>query len=117
MAQWATFGDVRNFQWGSPQTGGSSGGPLLVNFGTDPTWGRGTGPGTLGQNSMNVVIGTTSYGNSSKRQGASRLGQNKEFPESSYKDKGGKNWGPGNIGAFLRYVCGKGYLNLEKSHC
>ena len=117
MAQWATQNDVYNLIWGSPQTGGSSGGPNLVNFGTSPVWGSGSSPGSYGKNAMNQVVGVTSYGNSAKLIGSSRFGQNKEFQGDSYKDKSGKNWGPGNIGFLLRKVCGKGYMNLQKSHC
>jgi V8-like Glu-specific endopeptidase len=56
---------------GSLQTGGSSGGPWLINLGRTPLL-NGTGFGT--DSTHNVVIGVTSFGNdSAKRQGASRF--------------------------------------------
>ena len=60
-----------NTIWGSRQTGGSSGGPELVNLGT-PAALSGTSYGTYG--SYNIVVGVTSWGYTStavKQQGAS----------------------------------------------
>jgi len=90
-----------NTQLGSAMTGGSSGGPWLVNFGTRPTI---TGSATAGsQASRMIVVGTTSWGYTTtgpKVQGASFFGQNHEFPNADY---GG--WGPGNIGALMNSAC------------
>ena len=85
---------------GSAQSGGSSGGPWLINFGTAPTYGGPTSPGTAnGQ----VVVGTTSWGltdPNAKRQGASWFGMNVEFPAANYGGRGG-----GNIGALVNFIC------------
>ena len=92
---------LRNLQLGSAMTGGSSGGPWLVNFGTAPTV---TGSAFLGnQNNRNVVMGVTSWGYNNVRlnvQGASWFGQNAEFPNADY---GGR--GAGNIGALVNAAC------------
>ena len=106
--------NVKNLLWGSSQTGGSSGGPELVNFGRKPYYGSGSSAGFMAM--PNIVVGTTSWGYTSpsiKLMGASWFGQNKEFPASSYKDTANKNWGAGNIGALMRYTCGKGYRNYQ----
>ena len=107
---------VKNLLWGSSQTGGSSGGPELVNFGKKPTYGSGSSAGV--KTLQNIVIGVTSWGYTSpviNLQGASWFGQNDEYPAASYTDTAGKNWGAGNIGALMRYTCGKGssYLGLQ----
>jgi hypothetical protein len=91
---------LRNFIIGSAQTGGSSGGPWLVNFGTPASFGSGSAPGA--QNTQ-AVVATTSWGSTQvgfNRQGASWFGQNFEYPNASY---GG--WGAGNIGALIWFVC------------
>jgi hypothetical protein len=79
--------------WGSDQTGGSSGGPELQNFGT-PT--SSTGP-TPTDTNMNVVSSVTSWGFTSgtvKVQGASRFSKNTSFTEKS------------NILALIEAACG-----------
>jgi hypothetical protein len=90
-----------NTQLGSAMTGGSSGGPWIVNFGTNPTI---TGTATAGSAAARlVVVGTTSWGYTStspKVQGASYFGQNAEFPLANY---GGR--GAGNIGALVNAAC------------
>lgn len=91
-----------NIQLGSAMTGGSSGGPWLVNFGTRPNVAY---PGNLGNASnSNIVVGVTSWGYSGipgiNVQGSSFFGQNFEYPLSDY---GG--YGPGNIGALMKDVC------------
>jgi V8-like Glu-specific endopeptidase len=64
-----------NTLWGSLQTGGSSGGPELVNFGRAPILSDGAGFGAEEQH--NLVVGVTSWGyvnissTGSKIQGAS----------------------------------------------
>lgn len=95
-------GNLLNTQIGSAQTGGSSGGPWLVNFGTVPTV---SSSASLGQATVpQVIVGVTSYGRTSQigfnRQGASFFGQNNEFPDADY---GG--WGAGNIGKILLDTC------------
>lgn len=85
--------DPNNVVWGSDQTGGSSGGPQLQNFGT-PT--SSTGPGATDAN-VNVVSSATSWGFTSgtvKVQGASRFSKNTAFTEKS------------NIKALIDAACG-----------
>ena len=104
--------------WGSQQTGGSSGGPEIINFGRQPDISSGA---YIGYHPLrNILVGVTSWGfvdRTQQLQGASWFGQNKEFPSSKYKDTAGKNWGAGNIGALMRFVCGRGYLNLNSDYC
>lgn len=94
---------LKNTQLGSALTGGSSGGPWLVNFGTRPAI-TNTAAASLGSaNVSNVVVGVTSWGYtliSPKVQGASFFGQNVEFPNADY---GGR--GAGNIGALVNAAC------------
>ncbi len=98
-----TGGNLVNTWIGSAQTGGSSGGPWLANFGTRPK--VSASQASLGFDSTpNVVVGVTSYGVNSPTnynfQGASFFGQNFEYPNADY---GG--WGAGNIGALLWVTC------------
>ena len=93
-------GDLKNTQIGSAQTGGSSGGPWLVNLGTKPNV---SSAASLGSHTVQAVVGVTSYGSTQKgynRQGASYFGQNKEFPNGNY---GG--YGAGNIGKLIQDTC------------
>jgi len=97
-----------NTQLGSALTGGSSGGPWLVNFGTVPTIDSGASLGNYSES--NVVVGVTSYGYTDvgiNVQGASFFGQNHEFPLSAYGI-----YGAGNIGALLQSMC-----NLRPDAC
>lgn len=90
-----------NTQLGSALTGGSSGGPWLVNFGTVPSIDSGASLGNY--SASNVVVGVTSYGYTEvgiNVQGASFFGQNHEFPLSAYGI-----YGAGNIGALLNSMC------------
>jgi hypothetical protein len=91
-----------NTQLGSAQTGGSSGGPWIVNFGTTPVSTPGAAsPGSAGNRRM--IVGVTSWGYTSigpKVQGASYFGQNSEYPLGNY---GGR--GAGNIGSLVRTAC------------
>ncbi len=110
--------NVKNFIWGSQQTGGSSGGPEITNFGREPNISSSAYTGF--KSDRNILVGVTSWGftdRTQQLQGASWFGQNKEYPKSKYKDTAGKNWGAGNIGYLMRAVCGKGYLDLNTSHC
>ena len=81
-----TSGNLRGQYWGSAQTGGSSGGPEIVNFGTHPVHNSGSSPGAwFGQN----VIGVTSWGYTDiniKVQGASWFGS--ERPVQTERTKG-----------------------------
>ncbi len=99
-----TLGNLKNTRMGTAQTGGSSGGAWLVNFGMQPVVGGGH---DLGQHTVpNVVVGVTSWGwtnTAVNEQGASFFGQNVEFPNADY---GGH--GAGNIGALVNAVCGAG---------
>ena len=110
--------NVKNLIWGSQQTGGSSGGPEITNFGREPNISSSAYTGF--KSAHNILVGVTSWGFTDRTQqvqGASWFGQNKEFPKRKYKDTAGKNWGAGNIGSIMRYVCGKGYLDYNTSHC
>lgn len=93
-------GNLKNTQIGSAQTGGSSGGPWLVNFGTIPSVNSGA---SLGSNTTMAVVGVTSYGSTTvgyNRQGSSYFGQNAQYTAADY---GG--YGAGNIGFLLRATC------------
>ena len=93
---------LKNTQLGSAQTGGSSGGPWLVNFGTKPkiTEGEAT-PGNKAQ--LNTIVGMTSWGYTQPGpnvQGASWLGVNTEYPKAKYG-----NYGAGNVGFMVQEAC------------
>lgn len=93
----------KNIQLGSAMTGGSSGGPWLVNFGTTPTVTGGASLGLSTTTVRNVVVGTTSWGYTSvgtNVQGASWFGQNPQYPSANY---GGR--GAGNIGSLVNTAC------------
>lgn len=90
-----------NYIIGSAQTGGSSGGPWLVNFGTAYAVGSGASPGRFPI--RNVVQATTSWGFTNpaiQEQGASKFGQNTQFPAAAYGTRGA-----GNIGALVQFAC------------
>ena len=94
-------GNLKNTQIGSAQTGGSSGGPWLVNLGVKAS--IDTSEASFGRKSAQAVVGVTSYGWIDKkinRQGASYFGQNKQF---SGRDYGG--YGAGNIGKIMYDTC------------
>jgi len=96
-------GDLKTTVIGSAQTGGSSGGPWIVNLGAKSRLdGKSASRGS--QYAYNVVVGVTSYGVESPKnvnyQGASFFGQNTEFPKADYS-----GWGAGNIGALLKVTC------------
>ncbi|MCR5858354.1 hypothetical protein [Mesorhizobium sp. J428] len=92
---------LMNIQIGSAMTGGSSGGPWLVNFGTSPVV---TGSASLGNSAVrNTVVGVTSWGYTEvgvNVQGASWFGQNAEFPLAAYG-----SYGAGNIGKIMYDTC------------
>ena len=90
--------DLQNTWLGSAMTGGSSGGPWLVNLGQNAS---GADYGT--SSARDIVVGETSWGftdNAIKLQGASTFGQNVEFPDSNYGNRGG-----GNIGKLVYDAC------------
>lgn len=100
--------DYRILQQGTNFTGGSSGGPWVVNFsgrnaelGVDEASGEAA---EIGEAADMAVIGVTSFGspdpNQPKDNFASQFGQNVEFPEEDY---GG--YGAGNIGALMQEIC------------
>ena len=92
---------LRNTQLGSAMTGGSSGGPWMVNFGTRPVP---SSSASLGNASVsNTIVGVTSWGYTAvgiNVQGASWFGQNAEFPGASYGA-----YGAGNIGKLMQDTC------------
>lgn len=93
-------GNMKNTQIGSAQTGGSSGGPWITNFGTPPSVGAGA---SLGSFTGLAVVGVTSYGSTTvgfNRQGSSFFGQNIQFPAADYGGYGG-----GNIGRLVQSSC------------
>jgi hypothetical protein len=95
-----TYGLLEQTTIGSAQTGGSSGGPWLVNFGTPPVHNSGSSQGSA---PSQAVVGVTSWGYINiniKVQGASHFGQNNQFPNADY---GGR--GAGNIGALVSTAC------------
>ncbi len=97
-----TSGNLKNTQIGSAQTGGSSGGPWLVNFGTTPA--INTASASHGSQPIQSVVGVTSYGSTTvgyNRLGASYFGQNTAYPSANY---GG--YGAGNIGKLMQDTCG-----------
>jgi V8-like Glu-specific endopeptidase len=93
---------LKQVQLGSAMTGGSSGGPWMVNFGTRPS--VDTSEASLGkENDNNIVVGVTSWGLTAvglNVQGSSFFGQNPEFPNADY---GG--FGAGNIGFMVKDAC------------
>lgn len=94
---------LRNVQLGSSLSGGSSGGPWLVNFGTRTNITDTTSATQGSQNASNIVMTVTSWGYTnitSNVQGASWFGQNAEYPLANY---GGR--GAGNIGFLVDFTC------------
>lgn len=84
--------DINNVVIGSNQTGGSSGGPWIQNFGVDPS----TGPAAT-DDVANQVVATTSWGfiqGTVKLQGASRFAKNSIYTEKS------------NIESLVESACG-----------
>lgn len=87
---------------GSDFTGGSSGGPWIVNFwAADPARSGGAVAGTA---STLAVVGVTSWGsadpNALKDNYSSRFGQNTQFSNAAYG-----TFGAGNIAGLLNSVC------------
>ncbi len=87
---------------GNNFTGGSSGGPWIVNFVSfNPTLSGGAAIGTA---YGRAVVGVTSWGsadpNGIKDNYSSRFGQNPQFPNAAYG-----TYGAGNIGRLLNDAC------------
>ncbi|MBU6185152.1 MAG: hypothetical protein KGQ16_01720 [Cyanobacteria bacterium REEB444] len=104
---YALSGNLKNTWLGSAMTGGSSGGPWLVNLGIDAS-GANYGLDAI----RNVVVGVTSWGYVDagiKLQGASSFAQNVQFPNANYGTRGA-----GNIGALVNAACdGASPWNLQ----
>ena len=97
-----TVGRAGQLWQGSNFTGGSSGGPWVVNFASrTPALSGGAVAGTA---SVMAVIGVTSWGssdpNAPKDNYSSQFRQNSRYPNASY---GG--YGAGNIGSLLNTLC------------
>lgn len=95
---YALSGNLKNTWLGSAMTGGSSGGPWLVNLGIDAT-----GANYGSSATRNMVVGVTSWGYTDaniKLQGASSFAQNREYPNAAYGTRGA-----GNIGALVNAAC------------
>lgn len=94
-----TSGNLKNTQIGSAQTGGASGGPWLVNFGTVPSVSSGA---SLGSATTMAVVAVTSYGSTTvgfNELGASFFGQNSQY-SGTYG-----SYGAGNIGLLVHDTC------------
>ncbi|GBF91261.1 hypothetical protein Rsub_03581 [Raphidocelis subcapitata] len=92
---------MKNIVRGTAMTGGSSGGPWLLNLGVDAAASDGVTYGSVA--TRNAVVGVTSWGytdNAIKLQGASQFATNAEFPSAKYGIRGG-----GNIGALVDFAC------------
>ena len=99
VGSYYTSGNLENTQIGSAQTGGASGGPWLVNFGTPPSVGSGA---SLGSATTMSVVGVTSYDSTTvgfNRLGASFFGQNSQY-NGTYG-----SYGAGNIGLLVHDTC------------
>jgi V8-like Glu-specific endopeptidase len=100
-----TVGGAGQLWQGSNFTGGSSGGPWVVNFsGRNPVLSGGAVQGTA---SVMAVIGVTSWGasdpNAPKDNYASQFRQNSRYPNASYGV-----YGAGNIASLLNTLCSSG---------
>jgi V8-like Glu-specific endopeptidase len=106
---------------GNDFTGGSSGGPWIVNFLPGPI-GRPvrSGGSVLGATSNMAVVGVTSWGaagaNAPKDNFSSQFRQNTAYPLANY---GG--YGAGNIGALVSMACngpaGNGQTYAQAGYC
>jgi len=99
-----TIAGAGQLRQGSNLTGGSSGGPWIVNFRTrSAVLSGGAVPGTA--SSMSVV-GVTSWGsadpNAPKDNYSSQFRQNTRYPNASYGI-----YGAGNIGSVLNKLCSR----------
>ncbi|GBF91321.1 hypothetical protein Rsub_03641 [Raphidocelis subcapitata] len=104
---------MKNVVRGSSMTGGSSGGPRMLNWGVSATASNGVTYGTL--NVRNAIVGVTSWGyidNGIKIQGASMFAINADFPNAKYGIRGG-----GNIGALVDFACESGWGLQALGYC
>ena len=92
-------GNLKNTQIGSAQTGGTSGGPWLANFGTVPSL---SSDASLGSATTQTIVGVSSYG--STRIGYNRMGSSYFGQNSQYNGTYGQ-YGAGNIGLLVRDTC------------
>jgi V8-like Glu-specific endopeptidase len=97
-----TVGGAGQLRQGSNFTGGSSGGPLVVNFASrNAVLAGGAVPGTA---STIAVVGVTSWGsadpNAPKDNFSSQFRQNARYPNAAYGV-----YGAGNIGSLLNTLC------------
>lgn len=97
-----TVGGALQYWQGSNFTGGSSGGPWIVNFFSLAA--TRSGGAVNGTAPNRAVVGVTSWGaadpNTPKDNYSSRFGQNPQFPNAAYGV-----YGAGNIGALLNAAC------------
>jgi hypothetical protein len=97
-----TVGGAGQLWQGSNMTGGSSGGPWVVNFRTRQA--ILAGGAVEGSDSVTAVVGVTSWGssdpNSVKDNWSSQFGQNAQYPDAAYG-----MYGAGNIGSVLKTLC------------
>lgn len=97
-----TVSGAKQIWQGTNFTGGSSGGPWVVNFRTASA--VLSGGAVAGSQSLMSVIGVTSWGTSDpnvpKDNYSSQFAQNVQYPNASYGTYGG-----GNIGSLLNTLC------------
>ncbi|MBE9067679.1 trypsin-like serine protease [Leptolyngbya cf. ectocarpi LEGE 11479] len=96
--------NLENTWLGSAMTGGSSGGPWLVNLGQNAS-----GASYGNANARDIVVGVTSWGYTDRVtqvQGASSFGRNREFPSNRYGSRGA-----GNIGKLVYDACDNSNLS------
>ena len=113
-----TISGAKQIYQGSNLTGGSSGGPWIVNFASANA--ALSGGATQGTTPTMAVVGVTSWGasdpNAPKDNWASQFGQNTQFPNASYG-----TYGAGNIGALLNSLCSmaapEGGTYATKGYC
>jgi hypothetical protein len=101
-----TSGSLKNTVMGSAMTGGASGGPWLINFGTFPS--ITAGQASLGSYTSMWVVGVTGYGSLTigyNQIGASYFGQNSQYNNATNVGNAGINYGAGNIGALVAATC------------
>lgn len=98
-----TVGGAGQLWQGSNFTGGSSGGPWVVNFASRTA--ALAGGAVAGTASVIAVVGVTSWGssdpNAPKDNYSSQFRQNSRYPNASYGV-----YGAGNIGSLLNTLCG-----------
>lgn len=113
-----TVGGAGQIWQGNNFTGGSSGGPWVVNFvSANPVL---SGGAVIGTAPNTAVVGVTSWGsadpNAIKDNYSSQFRQNQRYPNASYGI-----YGAGNIGSLLRTLCtssaGNGQTYAQAGYC